>query len=68
MLFYPAFRWWLGSLADAMIFQLGTCAAFNGVFWLLLGAVWRFSKSGRVSAGDLIEKTLDQEQDGLLWE
>mmetsp|Transcript_19451 Transcript_19451/g.26311 ORF Transcript_19451/g.26311 Transcript_19451/m.26311 type:complete len:163 (+) Transcript_19451:18-506(+) len=43
LLFYPAFRKAMGVAADAILVLLGAVSSLNGFFWLILGAVWRFS-------------------------
>ena len=55
MLFYPAFRRACGSCADALLVMLGAISGLNGVFWLILGAVWRFSQTGKTAAGAFLE-------------
>ena len=59
MLFYPVFRRSLGRLADAILVIVGAVSVINGIFWLILGSVWRFSQSGKVASGALLEKTIE---------
>jgi len=74
LLFYPIFRGRMGKIFDSkgvcfdmFLVIVGAVSALNGIFWLILGGVWRFSKAGKVASGAYLEKTQEQQTNDTLW-
>ena len=58
----------LGKSSDVLVVFAGLIVAGNGIFWFVLGAIWRFSNAGRVVSGDKLEKTDAQKSNEAIWE
>ena len=58
----------LGRYASTILIFFGIVSFINSAWWVVLGAIWRFSQAGQVTTGSKLVQTAAELESNSLWQ